>query len=180
MKNQQQLNQYFGNEWSGNLPNQKYAGPALIDKILPGEKVIDVGCGDNFFKGKIPDLLGIDPANDLADIKVSIEDYESDEKFDVAFCLGSINFGDYQDIKTQILKINSLLKPIARIYWRCNPGLQDHGTEGCKGITFFPWSEEWHNHFAEMCGFTVVLVTWDFNISKNKASDRLYAEWVRK
>jgi hypothetical protein len=179
MKNQSQLNQYFGSEWSGNISNQKFSGLALIDKILPGEKVIDIGCGYNFFRGKIPHLVGIDPANDEADIKVSIEDFTTDDKFDVAFCLGSINFGEYEDIKTQVLKLNTLLTPTARIYWRTNPGLQDHDTDGCKSIIFFPWSEEWHHHFASMIGFTVTLVTWDVNIHTNKRSDRLYAEWVR-
>jgi excinuclease ABC subunit A len=40
----------------------------IVDKIKPHETVIDVGCGYNLFKDKIPNLLGIDPANDAADI----------------------------------------------------------------------------------------------------------------
>lgn len=179
MKNQHRLNQYFRTEWSGNTPYQKYAGPALIGKINPGERVIDVGCGDNFFKGKIPNLIGIDPANDLADIHSTLEDFTTDEKFDVAFCLGSINFGEYTDILRQLEKLNSLMNSTARIFWRCNPGRQDHNTIGCKDITFFPWSEELHYHFAEKFGFTVKMITWDTNLKTNRASNRLYAEWVR-
>ncbi len=180
MKNQQLLNEYFGNEWSSNVEDFKYSGPALINKILPGESVIDVGCGDNYFKGKIPNLFGIDPAFDQADLKVSIEDFHTGEKFDVAFCLGSVNFGDEKDIEKQILKINSLLRQKARIYWRCNPGRQDHKTEGCKQIDFFPWSKEWHNHFATMTGFTVKEICWDVNVSRTDPNNRLYAEWVRE
>lgn len=179
MKNQEQLNEYFGNEWSSNVEDFKYSGPALISKINPGETVIDVGCGDNYFRGKIPKLLGIDPANDAADLKVSIEDFHTDEKFDVAFCLGSINFGDEADIESQIKKISSFMKEKSRVYWRCNPGKQDHKTDGCKQIEFFPWSEEWHQHFAAMTGYTVKEIMWDENSHKENPNNRLYAEWVR-
>jgi len=177
MKNQKLLNEYFAIEWvtrpNAGLEKFKYSGSALIDKVQSDEWVLDVGCGDNYFKGKIRNLVGIDPANDKADVKVSIEDFNTDQKFDVAFCLGSINFGDSVEIMGQIVKVTQLLTASGRIYWRCNPGKQDHQTEGCKKITFFPWTEEWHHHFAGSLGFTVVTVKQDTN-------DRLYAEWVRK
>ena len=179
MKNQQQLNEYFGREWSSNVTDFKHSGPALIDKVLPGESVIDVGCGDNYFKGKIPNLLGIDPAFEQADLMVSIEDFGTDQRFDVAFCLGSINFGDETDIENQLRKINGLLKQKARIYWRCNPGKQDHKTEGCKQIEFFPWSEEYLLHFAKLFGFRVTEMCWDTNVGRENPHNRLYAEWTR-
>lgn len=179
MKNQQHLNKYFGTEWKSNVPDFKLSGPALIDKILPGESVIDVGCGDNFFKGKIKNLLGIDPANDAADLKVAIEDFHTDERFDVAFCLGSINFGDYNDIKAQILLLGALLKHKSRIYWRMNPGRQDHNTAGCKDITFFPWDEHYAQEFAKMIGFTVKEFCFDENVQNKDPNNRLYSVWVR-
>lgn len=177
MKNQLQLNEYFASEWitrpNVGIEKFEYSGPSLIAKVRPDEWVIDVGCGDNYFKGKIKNLIGIDPANDKADIKVSIEDYKTEQKFDVAFCLGSINFGDSGEIVFQIMKVAELLKPNGRIYWRCNPGKQDHETDGCKKINFFNWTEAWHNYFADALRFTVVTV-------KQDSHDRLYAEWVRK
>ena len=179
MKNQQQLNNYFGSEWKSNVPDFKLSGPALIDKVLPGERVIDIGCGDNYFRGKIKNFIGIDPANDAADLKVSIEDFHTDEKFDVAFCLGSINFGDYENIKQQILLLDKLMKPTSRIYWRMNPGRQDHNTEGCKEITFFPWDEKYTREFAAMIGFTVKEFGWDENLKNKDPNNRLYTEWVR-
>ena len=178
MKNQQYLNTYFSTEWKGNLPDLTLSGPALISKINDGESVIDIGCGDNYFKGKIPNLIGIDPANDAADVKLSIEDFVTDKKFDVAFCLGSINFGDYNSIKEQILLLNKLLKPLSRIYWRMNPGRQDHRTDGCKEITFFPWSKEYAEEFATLIGFTVVAFEWDTNMT-NGNPNRYYSEWIR-
>ena len=76
--NQNYLNEYFHTVWhrkNGSLDNLEKTGWALINKINPGESVIDVGCGANPFKGKIPNLIGFDPAFDQADVKCTIEDF---------------------------------------------------------------------------------------------------------
>jgi hypothetical protein len=119
----------------------------------------------------MPNLLGIDPANDRADVKVSIEEFKPTNKFDVAFCLGSINFGNKLNILNQIACVINCLKPTARIYWRCNPGLADHGNEECKAIDFYPWSIDEHVKLSELFGFKLAIACWDHN--------RIYAEWIR-
>ena len=174
--NQNYLNEYFHTTWhrkNGSLDNLEKTGWALINKINPGESVVDVGCGANPFKGKIPNLIGFDPAFDQADVKCTIEEFTTDEKFDVAFCLGSINFGDVADIERQIAKVITLLKSKARIYWRCNPGAQDHGNEECKEISFYPWTMEEHVRLAELFKFKLVECSWD-------TRNRIYAEWTRE
>lgn len=173
--NQNYLNYYFGTVWhkhSSPIDKFEKSGRSLINKILPEESVIDVGCGVNPFKNLIPNLIGIDPAFDQADCKCSIEDFQTQQKFDVAFCLGSINFGDADHIERQIEKVISLLKPEARIYWRCNPGQQDHPSEECKNINFYPWSLQEHVRLSEKFGFTLVECMWEND-------RRLYAEWKR-
>ena len=170
--NQQSLNKYFSTEWSGFLGRYEYSGYELTAKVQPHEHVLDVGCGLNEFSGLIPNLIGIDPAFDEADVRCTIEDYKSDQLFDVAFCLGSINFGKKKKILEQIQLVVNLLKPRARIYWRCNPGQADHGNEACKSIDFFPWSAELLQEFAEQFGFTVADLQQDSN-------NRIYCEWVR-
>ena len=68
---QSKLDYYFENVWEPSpLDDWEYSGIQIVDKIKPHETVIDVGCGYNLFKDKIPNLLGIDPANDAADIKI--------------------------------------------------------------------------------------------------------------
>jgi hypothetical protein len=171
--NQEELNFYFRNIWPGGVQNFKETGFSIADKINPNEHVLDVGCGRNLFKGKIKNLVGIDPAFDEADFKTTIEDFKTTEKFDVALCLGSINFGSLLTITRQIECIINLLKPNARIYWRCNPGLQDHGNSECTNIDFFPWSIEWHNTLAERYGFKIT----EIGIEKDK--NRIYATWVK-
>jgi hypothetical protein len=174
--NQEYLNYYFGNVWhQGSNPFERYekSGKILLNKIQPEETVIDVGCGTNPFKDYISNLVGIDPAFDQADYKCTIEDFETDKKFDVALCLGSINFGSREDIERQIKKVVSLLKPQARIYWRCNPGQQDHPSEECRKIDFFPWTLEEHVRLSAIHGFRLMECTWEND------HRRLYAEWIR-
>ena len=170
---QQYLNYYFGQVWQGGTKNFKETGLALADKIQDTEWVLDVGCGSNPFKGIITNLVGIDPANERADFKVTIEEFRPSRQFDVALCLGSINFGNVSDISKQIEALMQCLKPKARIYWRCNPGLQDHGNEECTKINFFPWTIEWHRQLASHYGFILKEVGWETN------KKRIYAEWSR-
>ena len=166
------LNEYFAKTWKSNLDQYQYSGWALVDQILPGETVIDVGCGYNEFRRRIPTLVGIDPAFAEADYRLSIEGFQSAERFDVAFCLGSINFGDEATILNQITHVIRLLKSSARIYWRCNPGIADHGNEECKNIEFFPWTLDKHVKYSEQFGFRLITCKWD-------SGNRLYAEWSR-
>jgi hypothetical protein len=168
---QSELNKYFSTKWTSNLNQYTYSGWALVDKIQSDESVLDVGCGFNEFKSHILNLVGIDPANDRADVKLPIEEYSPPHKFDVALCLGSINFGDKLIIMRQIACVVNCLNTTARIYWRCNPGLADHGNEACKDIDFYPWSIDEHVKLSELFGFKLMACCWD--------NDRIYAEWSR-
>lgn len=170
--NQNELNNYFQNHWRGQFNQYLFSGISLAKKIKTNEWVLDVGCGINLFKQRIPNLIGIDPAFDQADIKTTIEELNIDKKFDVAFCLGSINFGSEDVIRQQIKCVVNHLKPKSRIYWRCNPGLKDHGNKQCQDIDFFPWSPQLLEQYAHEFGFRIVEIKEDFN-------NRLYCEWAR-
>lgn len=171
MKNFDLIN-YFSTKWNSNLDQYKYSGWTLLERINNNEHVLDVGCGRNLFKGKIKNLTGIDPAFNQADYKTTIENFVTEERFDVAFCLGSINFGTEEIILRQIESVVSLLKVQARIYWRCNPGLQDHGNSECQEIDFFPWTFQHHLDYSERFGFSCPVLAWDNN-------NRIYAEWSK-
>lgn len=169
---QSYLNEYFSKKWISNLDQYLYSGWELINKVKEDEWVLDVGCGTNPFKGKIKNLIGIDPAFDEADYKITIDKFKSERKFDVAFCLGSINFGPGEKIISEINSVVRLLKPSSRIYWRCNPGRKDHENEECKKIDFFPWSYDLHIKFSHHFKFNCVDLKYDSN-------NRIYAEWIR-
>lgn len=170
--NQDELNKYFSNHWRGHLNVYNYSGLSLSRKIAPNEWVLDVGCGINSFKPLIANLVGIDPAFGQADVMTTIEDFKTEQRFDVAFCLGSINFGTEENIKNQIKCIVNLLNPHARIYWRVNPGLKDHGNKECQQIEFFPWSNKLLKQYAQEFGFKVIDLKQDLN-------NRIYCEWSR-
>lgn len=77
---QEQLNYYFGNVWRLNhysIEEFKYTGLGLTNQILETDRVIDIGCGPNPFKGLIKNLVGIDPAFPEADYQLSLEDRKS-------------------------------------------------------------------------------------------------------
>jgi len=168
------IKEYFSTTWlegSRSLDQYTYSGWALIDKVDPGEWVFDVGCGENPFKGKIKNLVGIDITDVGSDLQVSINDFTSPFQFDVAFCLGSINFGSASEIYTQIQKVDALLKPAGRIYWRCNPGNYDHQNDQVDQLPLFDWTVELHQKWSKEFGYTCQNIQDDHN--------RIYAEWVK-
>lgn len=169
---QDDLNKYFSTVWTSNLDQYMYSGWSLVDQIQSNELVLDVGCGRNLFKSRILNLVGIDPAFADADYQTTIEEFKTDLKFNVALCLGSINFGTEEIILRQIESVVSLLEVQARIYWRCNPGLHDHANPECLDIDFFPWTFQHHLDYSERFGFACPVLAWDNN-------NRIYAEWIR-
>jgi hypothetical protein len=152
----------------------KYSGISLVHKIQPGETVIDIGCGNNIFKQFIPGLTGIDPVYSTADYQVALQDFVTDKKFNVAFCLGSIMNGNSMDIEQQINRVVKLLTPKARIYWRVRPGDSNLHLEK------FPWTLNDHYVFAEKFGFCVAEHQWESVDGDILTPERLYVEWVRE
>ena len=176
MHDQSLLNYYFSNHWNQTSGARIFSNVDFIrQRILDNESVLDVGCGKNNFKDRLKNVVGIDPAFDEADVKCTIEEFNSDEKFDVALCLGSINFGTEEVITKQIAKVVSLLNPSAKIFWRCNPGRRDHGNEFVNQINFFPWTFEKLQEFATLHGF----IQKECNLESDGKTVRLYAEWHR-
>jgi hypothetical protein len=170
------LNNYFRHHWKPSL--SAYAASSyerISERISDDEYLLDVGCGDNPFKNLVKNCFGIDPANDGADLQVSIEDFVPTRKYDVITCLGSINFGDESIISRQVEKVVSCLEKNGRIFWRLNPGRKDHESELCKKVPFFPWSFEKLREFATVHGFSQVNET----IDQDQNIVRLYAEWQK-
>ena len=176
MHDQQYLNDYFRNHWKPSLDAYTYSAYEVIaKKIQPHEWLLDVGCGYNPFKSLVSHVVGVDPAMDAADFQVTIEDFYATKLFDVATCLGSLNFGDDAVVGRQINKMVSHLKTKSRVYWRLNPGRRDHASEKCQGIPFYPWSHRRLQDFAELHDFRQI----NEQSETNGRVVRLYAEWHR-
>ena len=141
--NEAVLEQYFSKVWQPQTKKYKYSGLSIIDEVNLRKPmhVLDLGCGYNEFKGKIDNLIGVDPYNTNADIQSSILNYTSKELFNVTICLGSINFGGVDKVFTELEHAVNLTTPGGLLYFRVNPGEQ-HTAPEAKWIEFFEWSTE--------------------------------------
>ncbi len=162
------MHKYFSEIWQPRLKKFKYSGLKLIDDVnnLKPRAVLDVGCGYNEFKGKIENLIGIDPYNKHADIQVGILEYTTTEKFDVMLCLGSINFGDDVKIEKETKKCAELLAPGGKMFFRVNPGIQ-HDNKESQYIEFYPWNVYNITELAKKLNLAVLDLRHDWN-------DRIY------
>ena len=158
------LKNYFGKVWQAETKKFKYSGLAIIDEVndmLPAN-VIDIGCGYNEFKGKIKNLVGIDPYNDRADIKSQVLDYQTDVEYDVAICLGSINFGSSDKIISELEHVVNMVKPGGFLYFRFNPGIQ-HDKKEAKWINFYDWDPVFISNVAQHIKCDVLVLRQDDN-----------------
>jgi len=137
------LKKYFSTVWQPQTKKYKYSGLSIIDEVnnLKPKNVLDLGCGYNEFKGKISNLIGVDPYNTKADIKSSILDYTNKELFDITICLGSINFGSVDKVYSELEHAVKLTAPNGLLYFRANPGTQ-HTAPEAKWIEFFNWTSQ--------------------------------------
>ena len=163
---------FFAEIWKPRTGDYEHTGWSLVDEIneLNPESVLDVGCGYHPFKGRIHNLVGIDPYNNCADYEVDILDYKvRSESHDVIIALGSINFNSRSDIEQRFKHCVNLLKSGGKFYLRANPGIT-HKTGPY--VEIFPWTFEIVNEFAET--YRLRLETF-----KRDANDRLYFVYTK-
>jgi hypothetical protein len=163
---------FFSEIWKPRTGDYEHTGWELADEInkLNPERVLDVGCGYHPFKGRINNLIGIDPYNNCADYEVDILDYKvKPESHDVIMALGSINFNSRDEIEQRFEHCVNLLRAGGRFYLRANPGIP-HRTGPY--VEIFPWSFEIANEFAER--YNLHLDTF-----KRDANDRLYFVYTK-
>ena len=161
------LHRYFSKYWQNDMKKWKHSGLQLIDEVnnLKPRAVLDVGCGYNELKGKINNLIGIDPYNDNADIKVGTLQYRTDQLFDVIMCLGSVNFGSRDKIIAEVSRCVSLLAEGGTMFFRVNPGVQ-HDKPEADWIEFYAWNVPFIIELSEMFNLKVLDIRDDTNQRK--------------
>jgi len=161
------LHKYIANHCDHDMKKWKHSGLTLIDQIndMKPRAVLDVGCGYNEFKGKIHNLIGIDPYNDRADLQINIMEYRSMEKFDMILALGSINFGGRNKIIAEVSKCVNMLEDGGMMFFRVNPGLQ-HDKPEAKWIEFFAWNVPFIIELSEMFNLKILDIRDDSNQRK--------------
>jgi hypothetical protein len=164
---------FFSEIWKPRTNDYEHTGWQLVEEInaLNPDKVLDVGCGYHPFKGRIQNLVGIDPYNNQADYEVDIPDYKvKPESHDVIMALGSINFNSKDEIQSRFAHCVSLLKPGGKFFLRANPGIT-HKTGPY--VEIFNWTFEVVNEFAET--YNLHLDTF-----KKDANERLYFVYTKR
>ena len=168
-------NMFFGEMWKPRTDIYSYTGWAIAEEItkLKPEAVLDVGCGYNQFKGRIPNLVGIDPYNNCADYQIDILEYKVKPKsYDVIIALGSLNFNGREWLEPRFEHCVNLLKPGGKFYLRANPGVPHEDHPG-NLVDLFPWTFEVVNEFAEK--YNLHLDTF-----KQDANHRLYFVYTKQ
>jgi len=163
---------FFSEIWKPRTNEYEHTGWQLVDEVnaLNPEKVLDVGCGYHPFKGRIKNLVGIDPYNNQADYEVDILEYRvKPESHDVILALGSINFNSRDEIEARFSHCVDLLKKGGKFFLRANPGIT-HKTGPY--VEIFPWTFEIANEFAEQ--YNLHLDTF-----KKDANERLYFVYTK-
>ena len=161
------LNKYFSKYWQNDMKKWKYSGLALIDEVnnLKPRAVLDVGCGYNEFKGRINNIIGIDPDNKNADLQVGTLDYKTDQKFDVILCLGSVNFGSRDKIIAEVERCEKLLADGGTMFFRVNPGLP-HDKPEADWIEFYAWNVPFIIELSEKFNLKILDIRDDTNSRK--------------
>lgn len=155
------LNWFFGEVWKPRTEQYQWTGYRIAEEICRAnpKKVLDVGCGYNPFKGRIPNLVGIDPYNNCADFQVDILDYKVEpNSHDHIIALGSINFNSREDIEERFSATVNLLAPGGRLWMRVNPG---HSHKNGPWVEIFPWSFEIAYEFAKKFNLTLETLKQD-------------------
>lgn len=164
---------FFSEIWKPNTDIYTYTGWGIVEEVnkLNPKAVLDVGCGYNQFKGRVLNLVGIDPCNHDADYMVDILDYKvSEESYDAIIAFGSVNFNSKQDIEQRFAHCVNLLTKNGKMFFRVNPGISH---KNGPWVDIFPWSFEVVNEFAERYNLTIETFKKDNN-------DRLYFVYVKK
>lgn len=147
-----------GGVWQPRTDVYQYSGWNVVDEINKSNPraVLDVGCGYNQFKPRIPNLVGIDKYNNSADYMVDILDFDVEpQSYDAVIVFGSINFGTYADVSARFKKVFELTAPGGKIYVRANPG-EEH--KNGPWIQIFPW--DFKNAHAIATEHGVKLITY--------------------
>jgi hypothetical protein len=163
---------FFAEIWKPRTNEYSYTGWQLAEEInkLDPKLVLDVGCGYHPFKGRIQNIVGIDPYNDQADYEVDILEYRvQPESHDVIMALGSINFNSRDEIEQRFAHCVNLLKSGGKFYLRANPGIQH---KAGPYVDIFPWSFEVVKELEQK--YNLHLDTF-----KRDANDRLYFVYTK-
>jgi hypothetical protein len=150
------------------LENTTYTGLSLIDSVnaLNPSMVLDIGCGQNFYKHKIKNLVGIDMFGQDCDLQVDYFDSNFETKADAILVLGMLEYGTVDQVHQKLCRIKQNCHPTTQVFFRFNVSPEyRHEIMPGLDICFFMHKliylpEQW-NQAIEQAGFDVMFSDWD-------------------
>ena len=139
----------------------RYSGHNLVEEVnsLNPSLVVDAGCGANYFRGKINNLIGFD-LDDYpdCDLQSSISDMKiQPESVDVVLALGTFQYSSRQRVLEDLSTTVSWVRPGGYIVMRLNKFV----TESESVTSSYRWSQEWFEKVSEDLGLKVVKGIWN-------------------
>ena len=150
------------------LSDPKHTGLSLINTVnaLDPATVLDIGCGQNFYKNKIKNLVGIDMFGQHCDLQFDYFKSNYDAKADVILIFGPVDYGAPEQVHQNLLRIKQNCRPGTQIFFRFNVSNKfNREIMPGKDISFFMHKtartpEQW-NQEVKRAGFDVLFSDWD-------------------
>lgn len=150
------------------LSDTRYTGTALIESVncLDPKLVLDIGCGENFYKNKIKNIVGIDLYGKNADISADYFNGIFDKKADVILALGLLEYGYKSDVEYKLRFIQRNCHENTQIFFRFNLSPQfDYEIVDGYDICYFmnkliQTPDAWNNTIQES-GYQILDSDWD-------------------
>lgn len=165
MSTEDELYKFYGARYETrdtSLDQYELSGYNLPETFNVGDRVIHVNCGNNPFKGMVPNFRAQDPSNNNADYVMTIGQYAEvhrANKFNIAMILNGLDNIEPGQMDSYVQTIASLMvKRDAKIFWRTAIN------------NTYPWTFEEHTRLAALIDYSVVGMTMETEID-------IYAEW---
>lgn len=115
---------------SGHVPCATFYYTEFLVDIAPGD-IYDIGCGMNFFKDILPNIVGIDSIGnfDIKDIfdKTFVAGHEN--QFAAAMSIDSLHFISLLDFSERVLDFSKIIAPGGRGYIAMNAARMTENTD---------------------------------------------------
>jgi hypothetical protein len=150
------------------LENTTYTGLSLVDSVnsLDPNLVLDVGCGQNFYKDKIKNLVGVDIFGNDCDLCFDYFNSDYADKADAILVLGVLEYGSPEEVHQKLVRIKKNCHNTTQVFFRFNisPKFMHEVMPGID-ISFFMhkllYSPEYWNQAVEQAGFKILVSDWD-------------------
>lgn len=150
------------------LENTIYTGLSLVDSVnaLDPNLVLDVGCGQNFYKNKIKNLVGVDVFGSDCDLQFDYFNSDYTTKADAILVLGVLEYGTPEEVHQKLVRVKQNCHESTQVFFRFNisPKFMHEvmpGLDICFFMNKLVYSPEQWDQAIKHAGFEILTSDWD-------------------